>query len=251
MYFMYNIGCQQQLPSICQNINFTCGPGNTLNGESGVSVWSSPDLYKWTSHGQVVTGTNNNAWDADITNPAPLHLRYTPKNSLSASPLTPTHPASILAYRGCPYNCNGLEQINLAAAPSHTAPYTRLHPSNPIFSYPAEDPFIWEDKRGHSHMLVHSLLPDAGFGDGPNVGRHAFARSWGGPWTFVNESVAFTTRVEFDDGSFVEYFRRERPSLLFSGDGDMRLLALSTGVKEVGEGGSYSVIQPIGDGPWV
>jgi hypothetical protein len=27
-------------------------------------------------------------------------------------------------------------------------------------------------------------------------------------------------------------------------------LALSTGVQEVGEGGSYSLIQPIGDGPW-
>jgi hypothetical protein len=249
MYFMYNIGCQQQLPSTCQNVNFTCGPGNTLNGESGISIWSSPDLYNWTSQGQIIPGTDNNAWDADITNPAPLHVRYPSKNLPSASSLTHS-PASILAYRGCPYNCNGTEQINIATAPSYTSPYTRLHPKNPIFPVPAEDPFIWEDKRGNFHMLVHSLLPGAGFGDGPNVGRHAFARSWAGPWTINGESVAFTTSVEFDDGSFVDYYRRERPSLLFSGDGEMRLLALSTGVQEVGEGGSYSLIQPIGDGPW-
>jgi hypothetical protein len=54
--------------------------------------------------------------------------------------------------------------------------------------------------------------------------------------------------VEFEDGSIVEYFRRERPSLFFSEDGEMRPLLLSTGVQEVGEGASYSLIQPIGDG---
>lgn len=100
-------------------------------------------------------------------------------------------------------------------------------------------------------MLVHSLLPDAGFGDGPNVGRHAFARSWAGPWTFNNESVAFTTNVVFEGGFVREYFRRERPSLFFSADGEMRPLLLSTGVQERGEMGSYSLIQPVGDGEGV
>ncbi|KAJ5377327.1 uncharacterized protein N7496_004736 [Penicillium cataractarum] len=240
-YLMYNIGCPQNVPSTCQNVNFTCGPGNTLNGESGISLWSSPDLYNWTSHGQIMPGTNNNAWDADITNPAPLHLSSHHKTRNS-------HPQTILAYRGCPYNCSGAEQINLAIASVSTGPYTRLHPDSPIFPFPSEDPFIWEDKRGNYHMLVHSLLADAGFGDGPNVGRHAFARSWAGPWTFNNASVAFTTRVVFEDGFVVDYFRRERPSLFFSGDGEMRPVLLSTGVQEVGGMGSYSLIQPIGDG---
>lgn len=242
-YLMYNIGCPQQVPSTCQSVDFTCGPGNAINGESGISVWSSPDLYNWTYHGQVFPGTDNNAWDADITNPAPLHLRYTPRNPASARG-APT----ILAYRGCPYNCSGAELITIATAPDYTSPYTPIHPSAPIFPEPSEDPFIWEDRRGNFHMLVHSLLPDAGFGDGPNVGRHAYARSWAGPWTFNNNSVAFTTSVEFEDGSIVEYFRRERPSLFFSEDGEMRPLLLSTGVQEVGEGASYSLIQPIGDG---
>ena len=238
-YVLYFIGCRTEVPTTCKSLNYSCGPGNTLNGESGISVWTSPDLRDWTAHGQVIQGANDGSWDADVTNPAPLHV---PSGSLARTPEV------VLAYRGCPYNCSGEELINLASASDPTSFYKRLHPQKPIFQEPSEDPFIWTDKRGNYHMLVHSLLPDGGFGDGPNVGRHAFARSWNGKWTFNHATVAFNTTVHFTDGPSVEYYRRERPNIFFSDDGNMRPLFLSTGVQEVNSTKSYSLIQPIGDG---
>lgn len=235
-YLMYNIGCPLNVPSTCQDVNFTCGPGNRLNGESGISVWSSEDLRQWSGQGQAFPGLNSRAWDADTTNPGPLHVR--------SGPLEET----ILSFRGCPYNCNGTELISIATAEEYSGPYTPIHSKRPIFSQPSEDPFMWVDKRGNFHILVHSLLPDAGFGAGPNVGRHAYSRSWDGPWTFNMKTVAFNTTVDFDDGSSIDYLRRERPNLFFSEDGDMRPLFLSTGVQEKKNPASYSLIQPIGDG---
>ena len=239
LYVLYSIGCRTEVPASCKSKDYSCGPGNTINGESGISVRTSPNLRDWTSHGQVIQGANDGSWDADTTNPAPLHF---PLGSSGHNPEV------ILAYRGCPYNCSGEELINVASASDPTSSYKRLHPQKPIFQEPSEDPFIWADKRGNYHMLVHSLLPDAGFGDGPNVGRHAFARSWNGKWTFNNATVAFNTTVHFTDGPSVNYYRRERPNIFFSDDGMMRPLFLSTGVQEVNSSKSHSLIQPIGNG---
>ena len=233
-YLMYYIGCPQIVPETCTSPNFTCGPGNTINGESGISVSSSPDLKTWTSHGQVLLGTDDGAWDADITNPSPLPL-YTPEN--------PTGEIA-LAYRGCPYNCYAAELINLATASTFLGPYKKVQ-STPIFTNPAEDPFFWRDKRGNFHMLLHSLEPEGGFGDGPKVGRHVFSRSLEGPWKFNEKTLAFDTSVAFEDGSEMVYFRRERPQLFFSEGGEMEPLYLSTGVQEIGREGSYTLIQPL------
>jgi hypothetical protein len=43
--------------------------------------------------------------------------------------------------------------------------------------------------------------------------------------------------VEFDDGTSIDFYRRERPQLFFSADGEMRPLVLTTGVQEKGEEG--------------
>jgi hypothetical protein len=66
----------------------------------------------------------------------------------------------------------------------------------------------------------------------PNVGRHAYARSWQGPWIFNTETVAFNTTAKFTDGSSIDYYRRERPQLYFSDDGEMTPLYLTNGVQE-------------------
>ncbi|KAJ5752438.1 hypothetical protein N7520_009355 [Penicillium odoratum] len=231
VFLLYHIGCSQDVPAVCENMEFSCGPGNTVNGESGISVLSSEDLVHWSSRGRVVSGSNG-GWDADVTNPAPLHVVDVGTDE------------TMLAYRGCPFNCNGTERINVASALGYTGPYTGH--SGPVFEEPSEDPFVWVDKRGNFHMLVHSLLPDAGFGDGPNVGRRGYSKSWDGPWVFDMETVAFDTKVLFSDGSSIEYYRRERPSLFFSEDGEMTPLFLSTGVQEVNSSASYSLIQPVG-----
>ena len=233
-YLLYYIGCPQSPPSTCTSPSFTCGPGNFINGESGISVQSSPDLKTWTFEGQILKGADDDTWDADVTNPSPLPL-YT-HNDQTAEIL--------LAYRGCPYNCSGSELLNLATAPHYTGPYSKIQ-SQPIFSAPNEDPFVWRDKRGHFHLLTHSLEPEGGFGDGPKVGRHAYSKTLEGPWTFNNRTLAFSTLVEYTDGSSVNFCRRERPQLFFSEDGEMAPLYLTNGVQEVGSGTSYSIIQPL------
>ena len=238
-YLLYNIGCNITLPAIgCTNMNFSCGAGNVLHGESGISVWSSPDLRHWKPHGQVFRGANNCSWDADVTNPSPFILHSHPHESSSSI---------LLAYRSCPFNCYEGEVINIAKASHLSGPYAKISSMKPIFPEASEDPFIWRDKRGNFHMLVHSVLSDAGFGDGPNVGRHAYARSWDGKWNFNLRSVAFNTTVDFADGSTINYYRRERPTIFFSEEGLMTPLYLSTGVQEVDSSQSYSLIQPVGD----
>jgi hypothetical protein len=233
-YLLYYIGCPQLPPDTCTGPSFTCGPGDYINGESGISLQSSPDLKTWTFEGQVFKGVDDNAWDADVTNPSAFPL-YTP--------LDPTS-EMLLAYRGCPANCSGAEQLNLARAPHFSGPYTKIQ-SQPLFENDNEDPFLWRDKRGHFHMLTHSLEPDGGFGDGPKVGRHAYSRSIEGPWRFNNETLAFSTVVIFTDGTRVDFFRRERPQLVFSEDGLVTPLYLTNGVQERGSGMSYTVVQPL------
>ena len=150
----------------------------------------------------------------------------------------------LLAYRGCPYNCDGGEYLNLALASQYRGPYHRLH-SAPLFPNPNEHPFVWRDKRGHFHLLAHSLEAGGAFGDGPRVGRHAYARRLDGDWTFGNRTLAFSTAVEWTDGSVTQYYRRERPQLVFSDDGEMTPLYLTNGVQEAGQGSSYTLIQPL------
>jgi hypothetical protein len=115
-YLLYYIGCSYA-PNldVCTPPQFSCGPGNFLNGESGISVQSSSDLANWTPEGQVFSGTNNDDWDADVTNPSTLPL-YSPEDKSSEI---------LLVYQGCPYNCSGDEQINFATAPNFKEPYTR------------------------------------------------------------------------------------------------------------------------------
>ena len=92
--------------TLCSPHPIACDSGNRQNGESGVSILSSPDLLHWTPHGQVLSANGNGTWDQDTTNPTPFPLH---------SPSDPS-PSILLAYRGCPYNCEGPELLSLAMA---------------------------------------------------------------------------------------------------------------------------------------
>ena len=61
-------------------------------------------------------------------------------------------------------------------------------------------------------------------------------------------TLAFDTTVEYDDGTSVEYYRRERPKLFFSEHGEMTPLYLVNGVQEFDTNAAYTVVQPIGEG---
>lgn len=83
---------------------------------------------------------------------------------------------------------------------------------------------------------------------GPHVGAHVFAMDWKGPWHYNNVTLAYNTTVHFTDGTSIDYYRRERPKLFFSEDGEMTPLYLMNGVQQVNSSASYTLIQPIGQG---
>ena len=173
------------------------------------------------------------AWDADSTNPGAVVL---PNGTV------------ILAYRGCTENCfiEKTEKVSFASAPSFSGLYTRIIPGDqPIFDNPNEDPHTWVDGRGNWHLLMHSLESGGGWGSGPKVGRHAFARDVRGPWTFGAANLAFNTTVHFTDNSTTVFLRRERPQLLWSEGPGPRPVALITGVQEFASPQSYTLVQPI------
>jgi hypothetical protein len=139
-----------------------------------------------------------------------------------------------------------VEKNNIYAAQNFSGPYNlAVEPHN---SDRSEDPFLWQDKRGNWHFLVHYMIDiDLGL-KGPRVGAHAYARHWQGPWTFNNKTLAYNTTVEFTDGTSTVYYRRERPKLYFSDDGEMTPIYLLNGVQEFNKSGSYTLIQPNGPG---
>ncbi|KAI0427685.1 hypothetical protein F5Y09DRAFT_315388 [Xylaria sp. FL1042] len=182
-----------------------------------ISVSSSADLKDW----QPLDAQLEN-----VTNPAPWPL-WSMRNQ--------TH-AMLLA----------VEKNNIYTAQNFSGPYAlAVEPHNTDRS---EDPFLWQDKRGNWHFLVHYLIDiDLGL-KGPRVGAHAYARRWEGPWMFNNRTLAYNTTVGFTDGTSVTYYRRERPKLYLSDDGNRTPIYLVNGVQEFNQSGSYTLIQPIGPG---
>jgi len=239
LWLLYTIGCNTNDTLTCSTANnsspsdeallpadLTCSFGNTQNGESGISLFTSPTLYgPWQPHVYVLDSNTLGTWDCDTTNPSPLVLK---------------DGSILLMYRGCSYQCGNREMIGLAWADRYDANYTRLF-DEPLFLNPNEDPFIWRDSRGNFHALMHSLEPGGAFGDGPKVGRHAFSRDakW---WTFGSATLAYSTNVQFDDGTSIDYFRRERPQLYFENGVPLFLV---TGVQEKNQKTSYTLVQPL------
>ncbi|KAI1819799.1 hypothetical protein F4861DRAFT_110044 [Xylaria intraflava] len=192
----------------------TCGSQKINN-----TIWvtSSADLQHWEPLVALLD---------DVTNPAPWPLW---------SSQDQTHGVLL-----------GVEGNNIYKAQDFSGPYDlAVEPHNTDRS---EDPFLWQDKRGNWHFLVHYMV-DIDLGrKGPRVGAHVYARHWQGPWTFNNRTLAYNTTVEFTDGGSTVYYRRERPKLYFSDDGEMTPLYLLNGVQEFNQTGSYTLIQPIGPG---
>ncbi|KAG7103345.1 hypothetical protein HYQ44_017433 [Verticillium longisporum] len=209
MYLMFFIGFPWEVPDTCKSTK----RNNTI------SVSSSPDLRTWGESYPLVV---------NVTNPAGWPL-WTPEN--------PTSEILLAA-----------EKNNIYHSDRWNGPYElEVEPGN-IEVHPSlrsEDPFMWRDKRGHWHILQHHMIdiPEA---KGPHVGAHAYARKWEGPWTYNNITLAYNTTVEFTDGMKTDYYRRERPKLFFSDDGEMTPLYLVNGVQEFNSRASYTLIQPIG-----
>lgn len=187
-------------------------PGrNPLNRESNISLYTSKALDgPWERYGVVLGPDYEGTWDEDTTNPSPWVL---PNGTV------------LLMYRGCVVRqpgCHG-EYMGVASAPRWQGPYTRLRKGPILPEVYAEDPSFWIDRRGNFHFLMH-YIPDR-----QRVARHAFARSFTGPWSMHNASVPYNSTVEFTDGTVVTYEKRERPHIVWD-DATGRPRFLVTGV---------------------
>lgn len=113
-----------------------------------------------------------------------------------------------------------------------------------------EDPHIW---RSPSTGFFHALLHNGCDHDCPWVGRHAYSRD-GLRWT-LSKNIAYSTRIEFVDGSVENHKRRERPHVILSNvTGQPVALVTALFEREVpannatgghGNDASYTFIQPI------
>ena len=139
-------------------------------------------------------------------------------------------------------NCTTPIGIARSDAPTWNATYTHGAHSVPSgFAnatdqgyVPLEDPWMWLDPRGNFHALFHSM------GGCKAVGCHAFSRD-GYRWALA-ASDAYTTTVEFADGSSKQYARRERPHLVLNAAGDPAFL--TNGVQESWDSDhSYTLVQ--------
>lgn len=211
LYLLYFIGVDYQVPDSC---------GSRTIGPNNISFSASPDLKTWSARKQILT---------NATNPAPWPL-HSQDNHTSAFALA-------------------VEDNLIYVAENFNASYERIF--NPSGQPWSEDPFLWRDKRGHWHILVHYMIDIEERNEkGPNVGAHLYARNLTGPWTFNKQTLAYNTTVNYDDGTSTVLYRRERPKLYFDlNDPEMTPLYLLNGVQENNSGGrSYTLIQPIGSG---
>jgi hypothetical protein len=197
---------------------------------------TSPD-GPWEST-SVLSPPINNVFPYAVANPTPLIFKNGSVLLLFRSYSTSKSGGTMWNWNG---DYPGYTQIGMATAPHWKGPYT-VHPE-PIFENPNEDPFVYMDTRGGLHAVFHGMDLWPGT---DNVGRHAFSED-GKHWIYSRHN-AWTTTVDYEGGTSVEYSRRERPEFIFDQEGN--ILALTTGVvDDTVESGqqdrSFTVVQPV------
>ena len=111
-----------------------------------------------------------------------------------------------------------------------------------------EDPHIYPDRKRSNvfHALFHNVVGGWHQPRYPNiqVGSHAYSDDGG--YTWIRTGIAFNTTVKYDDGTFVDLIRRERPHVVLHPT-TKQLLYLTSGVTyEITETEpSCTIVQPI------
>ena len=140
-----------------------------------------------------------------------VSLRSTTSNYNARSPFC--HSATVLAH----ITFQGI--IGRASFP-HLGKHTDTSPRYTLEGiigpgpYGVEDPFLYQDPRGGFHALFHAGHQGGGYAA---AGGHAFSPD-GLTWTF-SAAPAYYTTVNTSDGQAHQYSRRERPHLVFNGEG--------------------------------
>lgn len=193
-----------------------------------VSIKTSPSIAgPWTNSSRVhlTSGGRRPAW-------------------FSTRGKTFTNPALFVYPNGtalCSYRANGnkstgndgAEHVSVAVGVSIHGPFVDSRPQ-PAIKQGSEDPYLWQDERGHYHMLMHGgPAPGKKYPRtaGQLVGAHAYSRD-AVTWT-TSATAPYTTLVNFTDGTSQDMHRRERPQLVLSDTGQPRFF--STGVEDVGD----------------
>lgn len=133
-------------------------------------------------------------------------------------------------------------QMVMYIAPSWRGPF-KFAKIAPVFG---EDPYIWQDPRGHFHMLLHSMLPHkigttAWSPDGLNWTPNGF----GGPPN-PNPLESFPHTIALEGGGSKSLARRERHQLLFNKQGwPVALFNGVTSSSEARPDRCWTAVQPI------
>jgi len=139
----------------------------------------------------------------------------------------------LLAYRTDDHKF--VERVSIAHADNVLGPYKDHTTAAPAVDAFAEDPFLWQDDRGHWHILMHNMNA---------IGAHAFSRD-GNTWK-TSDIEPYDNVVQFTDGTNVSMGRRERPQLLLDASG--RPVYFSTGVVDHLDH-SYTLVNKIANTP--
>lgn len=120
-----------------------------------------------------------------------------------------------------------------------TPPFTSVTPG-PIFQqFNNEDPFLWQDARGHFHAIWHFQDDSC-----PGCGGHSFSRD-GVAWRW-SATLAYTHTIEWTDRTTTTMRGRERPGLMLDNATWTVPQYLTSAVTVPGDSGrSYLHIQPI------
>jgi len=220
-FLMMHLGCGYPIlgSGTCKNGTMTPTKDTTTTDEVAkppwctqfnVSIKTAKGPYgPWTDSKSVHLSSGarpaNESWYAyhQFCNPSP-HVM--PDGSLA------------LAYRS--RKRSGGEFVSVGLAATSAGPYTDARAQPAISTHTGEDPFLWQDERGHWHMLMHNM--------GGAVGSHAFSRD-AKNWT-RSADQPYTSLVTFSDGTSHQMQRRERPELLLSTKGQPRYF--TTGVED-------------------
>jgi len=214
-YLLYTIGENYDKPVNCK-VGEVRSEGVMVGGGIIVLAYSKSLDGPWQINdpAMMIHGRNGK-WDEMVTNPAPVIM---PNGTV------------LLFYRGSStQNGKKIYEIGLAAAPTWKGPYTRVVDTS-LFTVSNEDPFVWQAKDGHFHMLTHYFAGGGG---------HAFSAD-GVKWKFGG--LGYNQTVVYDDHTTQQLGRRERPQVLIENGVPTFLF---NGVTPKGDNNSFTIATAI------
>ena len=237
--------CRDRVKSLLRNGEVTATSWSWFDGTAGTgsyrnqcyarndSVWA-PEPQAGCFSGVTSEWKDEDLWVLHATNPSPFVLR----NGTVLVMTTGSLPVFAAPHWSAPFKMLGAPPI-AARVPSHCAQSNATAANATDWQKPCaiEDPMLYlhEGQRGQQWIvLLHqwvagasSVPPNGGVGGiayGPTAPRGAPAPSLFGEWAYDYWRPAYTTTVDYVDGSEEVLGQRERPKLFVDSDGEIWLI---------------------------